>query len=89
MSDVTSHFGAALRQMRDRRGWSQEALAERADLNRSYVGDLERSLAVPSLQTLEKLASALGCTTSGLLEHVEHLADQHKVRGLQLTAIAC
>jgi transcriptional regulator with XRE-family HTH domain len=89
MSPLVSSFGTAVRQLRERRGWSQEALAERADLNRSYVGELERGQAIPSLLTLEKLASALNLTLANLLAHTEQIAQTRLVRGLELTAIAC
>jgi len=88
MAELTSSFGVALRQLRMRKGWSQEALAAQADLNRGYVGDLERNLAVPSLGTLEKLAAALDCKPSRLIEHVEGVAGMREQRGLRLSAIA-
>ncbi len=88
MAELIPSFGVALRQLRTRKGWSQEALAAHADLNRSYVGDLERSLAVPSLGTLEKLAAALDCKPSSLIEHVEDVAGRREQRGLRLSAIA-
>ena len=59
MTELSRSFGNAVRQVREERGWSQERLAEHADLNRSYVGDLERGRAMPSLATLTKLAAAL------------------------------
>jgi len=46
MSQLPNHFGLALRNLREQKGWSQEALAEHADLNRSYVGELERGQAI-------------------------------------------
>ena len=47
-------FAQILRQLREERGWSQEQLAERADLNRSYLGEVERGRAVPSIITVSK-----------------------------------
>jgi transcriptional regulator with XRE-family HTH domain len=89
MSQLVSSFGVAVRQLRDRRGWSQEDLAAHADLNRSYVGELERGQAIPSLLTLEKIAGALGISTTSLLVHAERIAQTRLVRGLELAAIAC
>ena len=74
MSNVSVRFGSALRQLRDERGWSQEQLAEYADLNRSYVGEVERGIAMPSLATLVKLACALGLRPSALLASFENLS---------------
>lgn len=82
-------FGLTVRQQRERLGWSQERLAESADLNRSYVGELERGQAVPSLITLDKLARALGQSPSKLLAQTESLSQQRLISGLRLTAIAC
>jgi transcriptional regulator with XRE-family HTH domain len=44
-------------------GWSQERLAEHADLNRSYIGEIERGVVIASLLTVEKLAGALQVTS--------------------------
>ncbi len=63
-----------MREQREARGWSQELLAERADLNRSYLGEVERGSAIPSLATAAKLASALEIPLSGLLSECEQRA---------------
>jgi transcriptional regulator with XRE-family HTH domain len=66
-------FSQVLRQLREERGWSQEQLAERADLNRSYVGEVERGKAVPSIITVAKLAGALEIQLSSLIARCEHV----------------
>lgn len=71
MSTLTARFGAVVRQLRESRGWSQEKLAEHADLNRSYLGEIERGDAIPSLATIAKLATALGLHLSALLARCE------------------
>lgn len=73
---LIKQFGLAVRQLREGRGWSQERLAEAADLNRSFIGEIERGVATPSLLTAEKLAGALGIGLAGLLARCEPaLAD--------------
>jgi transcriptional regulator with XRE-family HTH domain len=68
---VANEFGLLLRHLREARGWSQERLAEHAELNRSFVGDLERGEALPSLTTLGKLAVAFHLRPSILLARLE------------------
>jgi transcriptional regulator with XRE-family HTH domain len=68
---ISQRFGAAVRELRDARGWSQEQLAGRAELNRSYLGEVERGDAMPSLATVEKLAVALHLSPADLLLHCE------------------
>ena len=71
MSVVNERFPRVVRQLREARGWSQERLAEQADLNRSYVGEIERGSAIPSLMTADKLARALELQLSALLARCE------------------
>jgi transcriptional regulator with XRE-family HTH domain len=61
-------FADNLRRARELNGMSQEALADAAGIDRTYVSALERGLYSVSLDTLEKLASALNVTPSWLLE---------------------
>ncbi|XVJ70460.1 MAG: helix-turn-helix transcriptional regulator [Rhizobacter sp.] len=72
-------FGAVIRQAREQRGWSQEQLAGRAELNRSYMGEIERATAMPSLSTAMKLAQALQVPLSQLIERCERgeSLDEH------------
>ena len=71
MDGVVDRFPSVVRQLREARGWSQEQLAERADLNRSYVGEIERGVAMPSLGTVGKIASGLEMNPSSLLARCE------------------
>ena len=71
MSELITHFGLTVRASREARGWSQELLAAKANLNRTYVGEIERGATSPSLITLLKLAEALGVKPSGLLDQCE------------------
>ena len=74
-ASIGDAFGLAVRVSREGRGWSQEALAERAELNRSYLGEVERGRATPSLVTIFKLARALDLSPSSLLARCEPSGD--------------
>jgi XRE family transcriptional regulator, regulator of sulfur utilization len=57
-----------LKQLRAKRGWTQEQLAERAGINRGYLARLETGHHDPTITTLEKLAKALRVKVAALLE---------------------
>lgn len=71
MSTLELHFGQAVRAARNTRGWSQEELAEIANLNRSYLGEIERGVVTPSLATIGKIAAALQLRPSVLISQSE------------------
>ena len=56
-----------LRQFRKTQGYSQEELASRCELHRTYIGSVEREERNVSLSTLEVLATALGVGVPELL----------------------
>ena len=64
-------FGRILKQMREKKGLSQEELAFKAELHRTYVSQLERGVKSPSLKTIHRLAKALGLSSSALLRKAE------------------
>jgi len=63
--------GRQIRFERQRRGWSQEVLAELADLNRSYVGAVERAEHNIGIDNIERLALALEITICRLVGCVD------------------
>lgn len=65
-SNIKKEFGAAVRAYRQQLGLSQEALAERADLHRTYVTDVERGSRNISLESISRLARALNLSISSL-----------------------
>lgn len=72
---INIYFGRVVKQLRDTRRLSQEALAERADLNRTYLGEVERGVAIPSLATIAKIAAAFNLSTSDLIARSELLLN--------------
>jgi transcriptional regulator with XRE-family HTH domain len=61
-------LAANVRRLRLARGLSQEQLAFDADIDRTYVSQIERSVINPSLLVLHKVAVALGTTAIALLQ---------------------
>lgn len=64
---VLLEFGRRVRRARDARGWTQEDLAEKANLDRTYVGAIERGERNLALLNINKLAVALGERFEGFL----------------------
>ena len=57
--EIRERVGANLRNIRLRAGVSQEELALRANLERAYVGGIERAVRNPTISVLQDLAAAL------------------------------
>jgi transcriptional regulator with XRE-family HTH domain len=64
-------FGSIVRSQRLSAGLSQEELAHRSGLHRTYVTDVERGARNPSLNSIKKLSDALGVPLSELFALVE------------------
>jgi transcriptional regulator with XRE-family HTH domain len=60
-------FARNLRRLRDEKEFTQEALAHAADLDRTYISSLERSVYSPTLDTVEDIAKALNVDPIALL----------------------
>lgn len=71
--DLKQAFGLALREQRKKTGISQEALAESAELDRTYISLLERGSKSPTLDTINKLASSLKVEVSALVIRAEQM----------------
>ncbi len=56
-----------LRKLRAERGWSQEELAERCRLHRTYIGAIERGERNVTLNTLQSIANAVGLSSADLI----------------------
>ena len=69
--DVKRLFGAEVKRRRTGLGMSQEQLAERADLHRTYVSDVEGGKRNPSLASIGRLAKALGTSLATVFSSVE------------------
>lgn len=65
---VFKHLGQRIREERTKYRLTQEQLAEAADINESYVGQVERGEKNPSLETVVSIANSLGVTVDYLLQ---------------------
>ena len=66
--DIRARLGSNVRRLREAKGWSQEDYADRADIHRTYVSDIERGRRNPSLTLIEKLAKPFGIAPGRLLD---------------------
>ena len=67
MKQIEKKFGNRVRKLRLKEGLSQEELAFKAGVHRTYLGSIERGERNPSLKNISALAQALGVTLSDLL----------------------
>jgi transcriptional regulator with XRE-family HTH domain len=71
LPDIRERFGDAIRRRREELGLTQEDLAERAKIHRTYLSDVERGTRNLSLVNIERLALALSTKLSTLFQAVE------------------
>jgi len=57
--DIRRLVGRNIKTIREAAGWSQEELADRAQLHRTYVSGVERGVRNPTVTVLDRLAKAL------------------------------
>ncbi|ENU86597.1 helix-turn-helix transcriptional regulator [Acinetobacter sp. Gutcm_16] len=67
MSELTIQFGQLVRKYRKERNMSQEQLALRCNMDRSYLGRIERGEVNPTLEKIYELADALKILPTSLL----------------------
>lgn len=66
--DIRGRLARNVKRRREELDWSQEDLADAADLHRTYVSGIERKIRNPTIEVLERLAKALRTNASSLLE---------------------
>jgi transcriptional regulator with XRE-family HTH domain len=70
MDDIRARFGKAVRQRRHKLGVSQEAFADLCELDRTYIGGIERGERNVALINIEKIARALKSSLNDLFRTV-------------------
>lgn len=79
VSIMASPVGARLKSLRERRGWSQEQLALRAQVKRAWIAQVEAGhVDNPRANNLDRVARVLGVTSTYLLTGVAHPEDPEK-----------
>ena len=68
---LSRQFGGLVRRLRQERGWSQDELADRSGLHRTFVGAVERGEKMATIATASKLAHGLGIPLSELFRRFE------------------
>lgn len=72
---VKKAFGKALRELRMKHKLSQLDVSTASDLDRAYMSELERGLKNPSLETIFRLADAIGITATELVKKTAEFMD--------------
>lgn len=67
-NDLLKRFGARIRKMRKERGFSQEAFAALCELDRTYIGGIERGERNVALRNIERITRGLGVSLSELMK---------------------
>lgn len=70
MEDIKIRFGRRLRELRLEKGWSQETLANLAEIDRTYIPGIESGKRNVSLVVIEKLANVFGINISQLFSNL-------------------
>ncbi len=66
MSDITKQLGQRIRELRSERHMSQEELSFKSGISAAHLGQIERGLKSPTIDTIGKIATALDVPTSTL-----------------------
>jgi len=67
-NDLLKKFGDKIREIRKEKGLSQEELAFKSNLHRTYIGMIERGEKNITLKNIKKIANALNVSMSYLME---------------------
>jgi len=78
---VRRAFAVTLRELREKAGISQEVLALESDIDRGYMGGLERACHSPTLETIYKVLPSLQVSILQFMEVYDRNLRSRKVRG--------
>lgn len=66
--EIEKRLAERVKRYRKERGWSQEELADRAGLHRTFISQIERATKNTTIRSTEQVASALGVSFADLLD---------------------
>lgn len=78
--DLARYFGLAIRKHRELIRVSQEELADRAGMDRTYVSGIERGQRNPTLKIMQRLADAIGVDLDVIFASAREIASAAKER---------
>ncbi len=79
MSEISKYIGQRIRNYRNLQGLSQEKLAELSNCHPTYIGQIERGEKNATLESIEKIASALRIPLSQLFEKLEECSSHNNI----------
>lgn len=77
--DASILLGRRIRSLRNTKGWTQQELGSRADINYKFLGEIERGMQNPSFRVLAKIASALEVELPELFRFEHEILDRKEI----------
>ncbi len=65
--DICKKFGARVKELREAQKWSQEELADRTGLHRTYISAVERGVRNPTITVIERISIGLQTDLESLM----------------------
>ncbi|HEY4303425.1 MAG TPA: helix-turn-helix transcriptional regulator [Gemmatimonadaceae bacterium] len=78
MKSLPEAFGEAVRRLRAKTEFSQEAFASHAGISRTYMSEIERGVTNVSLDTISRVAEGLGISLAELFKEVDAASSRRR-----------
>jgi len=75
MCELKKGVGFRIKKLRNKYKWSQEDLAHKANINRTYIGQIERGEKSATIDSLEKICNAFDITLEELFKYLQSAAE--------------
>ena len=75
-------LGARIKELRKKKGLSQEQLSEQIEIDSKHLSRIEVGKSYPSIQTLEKIANVLNVEIKDLFEFMHHMREKELIDSL-------